>query len=284
MAPSIHIRVLGPADLPFADSLRELAGWNQTRADWQRFLAMAPQGCFLAEWEGKPAGTATTLGYGTDVAWIGMVLVQPELRRLGIGKALLNHCIAWLREQGVRAIKLDATPAGKLVYDALGFRDEWTLARWEHPGLAISAPTDQRIRPWQVGDEELVAELDARAFGVARRELLAALSQQSRGFVWELAPGRVQGFGFIRPGMRAAYLGPIVAESDEAGIALVEALLQPGPGRVFWDIPDANAGAVEWARRQGFAQQRVLTRMVLGENQTPGNPAWQFALAAPEVG
>ena len=77
MTPTVHIRVLGPADVSFADSLRELAGWNQTLADWHRFLAMEPAGCFLAEWEEKPAGTATTLCYGTDVAWIWMVLVQP---------------------------------------------------------------------------------------------------------------------------------------------------------------------------------------------------------------
>jgi GNAT superfamily N-acetyltransferase len=53
-----------------------------------------------------PAGTATTIGYGTDLAWIGMVLVHPDHRRHGVGRALLAHCIAFLRERRIRSIKL----------------------------------------------------------------------------------------------------------------------------------------------------------------------------------
>ena len=286
MSQPLHLRTLRADDLPFADALRALVGWNQTRADWQRFLTMEPAGCFLAEWDGVPVGTATTLRYASEVAWIGMVLVHPEYRRRGLGQALLNHGIAWLHEHGVRCIKLDATPAGKPVYDGLGFKSEWTLARWEHSGPHVTKPTEARLRPWQAADAELTAPLDVAAFGVARDRLAEALARQSRhALALETAPGRLAGYGFIRPGARAAYLGPVVATSDEAGLQLVEALLATGVGeRVFWDIPDANPAAVAWARQHGFTQQRGLTRMVLGENTAPGNPQQQFALAGPEVG
>jgi GNAT superfamily N-acetyltransferase len=282
----LHLRALRPEDLPFADSLRAIAGWNQTLGDWRRFLQMEPEGCILAEWNGSAAGTATTLRYATDVAWIGMVLVHPEQRRRGIGRALLNHCSAWLRERGVRCVKLDATPAGKQVYDGLGFKSEWTLARWEHTGLHVAMPTDMRLRPWQASDLRFIASLDATAFGVSREKLVDALASQSRvAFVWESAARRLAGYGFIRPGSRANYLGPIVAASDEVGLQLVQALLAHIPGeQVFWDIPDANTAAVEWARQHGCLQQRVLTRMYLGENTARGNPRQQFALAGPEVG
>ncbi len=275
-----------PGDLPFADSLRALAGWNQTLHDWRRFLEMSPEGCVLAEWNGSAAGTATTLCYGPELAWIGMVLVHPEMRRRGIGRALLNHCIALLRGHGVRCIKLDATPAGRQVYDALGFQSEWTLARWQHPGPRVTLPAHARLRPWQAADFPLVASLDATAFGVSREKLVTALAAQSRGvFLPEAAPGSMAGYGFIRPGSRASYLGPVVASSDEAGIQIVQALLAHTTGEpVFWDIPDANTAAVAWARQHGFIQQRTLTRMYLGENTTPGDPRQQFALAGPEVG
>ena len=129
MSSPLRFRVLGRDDLPFADSLRALAGWNQTLGDWERFLVTEPTGCFLAEWNGTPAGTATTMVYGPELAWIGMVLVHPDFRRRGIGQGLLRHCINSLRERGVRCIKLDATPLGRTVYEGLGFRDEWTLKR-----------------------------------------------------------------------------------------------------------------------------------------------------------
>ena len=55
--PPLRLRLMTRGDLPFADSVRFLAGWNQTPADWERFLATEPDGCFLAEWNGAPAGT-----------------------------------------------------------------------------------------------------------------------------------------------------------------------------------------------------------------------------------
>jgi ribosomal protein S18 acetylase RimI-like enzyme len=282
----LHLRMLRPEDLSFADSLRAIVGWNQTLADWRRFLGMEPEGCFLAEWNGSPVGTATTLCYGSEAAWIGMVLVHPAHRRRGIGRALLNHCIALLQERRVRCIKLDATPAGKPIYDGLGFQSEWTLARWEHTGPQVPKPDDARLRPWQASDLRSIASLDATAFGVSREKLAAALASQSRlALVLETAQGRVGGYGFIRPGSRATYLGPIVAESDEIGLQLVQALLANASGeKVFWDIPDPNTAAVGRARQHGFTQQRMLTRMYLGENLAPGNPQQQFALAGPEVG
>jgi ribosomal protein S18 acetylase RimI-like enzyme len=282
----LHLRALRSEDLPFADSLCAIVDWNQTLDDWRRFLEMEPEGCVLAEWNGSPVGTTTTLRYGSEVAWIGMVLVHPEHRRRGIGRALLNYCIAFLQERRVRCIKLDATPAGKQVYDGLGFKSEWTLVRWEHAGLQVAKPADARLRPWRASDLRFIASLDAAAFGVSREKLAEALASQSRlALVLETAPSRVGGCGFMRPGSRATYLGPIVAASDQVGLQLVRALLANTTGeRVFWDIFDANTAAVDWARQHGFIQQRMLTRMYLGENTASGNPRQQFALAGPEVG
>ena len=281
------MRTLTAADLDFADSVRALAGWNQTRADWERFLAMEPDGCFLAEWNGTPAGTATTTIYGPELAWIGMVLVHPDLRRRGIGRALLKHCIAYLHGRGVRGLKLDATPAGKEVYDRLGFRDEWTLKRWAgRPAAATPAAPQPGLRPWRATDVARVESLDATAFGASRRVLLGALAQTSTvALVKESAAGDIAGFGFARTGSQALYLGPVVADSAQAGLGLVEALISRHPGQlIFWDISDPNEAAVECARQRGFTVQRPLIRMFLGENTAPGNARWQFGIAGPEVG
>lgn len=307
MSSSLAFRALRREDLPFADSLRALAGWNQTLGDWERFLAAEPTGCFLAEWNGTPAGTATTIVYGPELAWIGMVLVHPEFRRRGIGQALLRHCIDSLRARGVRCIKLDATPLGRTVYEGLGFRDEWTLRRWTRAGALPQAacrepgradlqvgldalqrvPTGLRVlRAWCASDEQSLRPLDASAFGVSRHRLLAALVPQScSSVVLESEPGRPTGFGFLRSGSHAVYLGPVVAASADDGLRVVETLIARSDGQaIFWDVPDDNTAAVAWAEQHGFAVQRPLTRMFLGENIAPGDPRQQFALAGPEVG
>ena len=287
MNSPLRLRLLTRAKLPFADSVRALAGWNQTMDDWERFLTAEPDGCFLAEWNGTSAGTATTMVYGPELAWIGMELVHPDFRRRGIGRALLERCMEYLRERGVRCIKLDATPLGKKVYAGLGFKDEWTLTRWEcarlHP---CRAAVDPRIRNWRASDQRNIAALDSEAFGIPRDRVVRALAQQSRSaLVLEATSGRIAGYGLLRAGSQALYLGPVVATSADAGTPLVSALLAQDAGQtILWDIPDLNAAATTWAKEHGFSAQRSLTRMYFGENAAPGDPRKQFALAGPELG
>ncbi len=128
---ALHIRQMTVADIPFGMEMKTAAGWNQVESDWRAFLSYNPDGCFIAECDGQRAGTTTTTIHDGKVAWIGMVLVHPKFRQRGIGKALLQHAIAWLQQRGVPCIKLDATPAGKKVYVPLGFRDEYELERVE---------------------------------------------------------------------------------------------------------------------------------------------------------
>jgi GNAT superfamily N-acetyltransferase len=287
MSAALRLRLLQADDLAFADSLRALAGWNQTLRDWNRFLALEPEGCFLAEWNGAPAGTATTTVYGPQLAWIGMVLVHPDHRRRGIGRALLEWCIGHVRERGVRCVKLDATPAGKKVYDGLGFKDEWTLTRWqrtEAPLRSIAPATG--MKDWREVNPLEIERLDAMAFGVSRRELVRKLAEASRrALVLKSEEGQVAATGLSREGADALYLGPVAGASAHAGLLMVEQLLNSSGGsKVIWDIPDDNTAAVAWAKQHGFIEQRTLTRMYLGENSAPGDPRMQFAIAGPELG
>jgi ribosomal protein S18 acetylase RimI-like enzyme len=285
MSSSLHLRLLTEADLPLADRMRALAGWNQTLADWKRFLTDEPEGCFLAEWHRVPAGTATTICYSPALAWIGMVLVHPDYRRRGIGRALLERCIEHLRERRVRCIKLDATPAGRPLYDGLGFKEEWTLTRWERAATSKLA-LESRSGISSVDDTDGIDLLDATAFGVSRKRLISALVKQCLcALLSELQPGRIDGYGILRDGSAALYLGPVVAGSADTGTRLADALLARTAGRkVFWDIPDQNSAAVRLAETRGFTKQRPLTRLYLGENTTPGDPQRQLAIAGPELG
>ena len=83
-------------DIPAGMRLKEIAGWNQTRGDWERFLLASPQGCFVAEFDGEVAGTVATITYEGRFAWIGMVLVDPAGRSQGIGTKLLEKAIEHL--------------------------------------------------------------------------------------------------------------------------------------------------------------------------------------------
>src|SRR5262249_21010481 len=125
----IRIRRMTAADIPLGMRLKEQAGWNQTEADWRRFLTLEHKGCFVAEYKGEPVGTTTTCIFG-KVAWIAMVLVDERVRGRGIGKALMEHALAYLDSTGVPSIRLDATPLGRPLYEKLGFRAQYELVRF----------------------------------------------------------------------------------------------------------------------------------------------------------
>jgi hypothetical protein len=54
--------------------------------------------------------------------------------------------------------------------------------------------------------------------------------------------------------------------------------------RVFVDVVAPNASANAIMKSHGFAVQRTLTRMYLGENANPGEPQLVFGISSPEKG
>ncbi len=285
----LTIRVMRTEDVAFADSIRALAGWNQTLADWQRFLTCEPGGCFVAEIDGAPAGTATCTCYGTELGWIGMLLVHPDRRRRGIGSALMRHCLAYLENRGVACIKLDATPLGQPLYEQLGFVPELSLTRWEaQPLRAVTVPARDGTALCSTADWEEVLALDERAFGWPRREMLSAVARQCcQVIVCRAAPGSGFGYGMLRKGSRAYYLGPVAADEFTMASHIVLRLLShvpPEKEAVFWDVLDQNEPATALAQSLGFTPQRHLVRMFRGRHPRKGDPHRQFAIVDPATG
>ena len=126
--------------------LKQSAGWNQTEQDWANVLALEPEGCWVYEAEGQVAGSTTAVCYGQDLAWIGMVLVSPEFRGRGYGRALMEHALQFLERRRVRVVRLDATDMGRPLYEKLGFREECAIERWAAAAVATDAGSQHPLR------------------------------------------------------------------------------------------------------------------------------------------
>lgn len=282
-----NIRPLLSSDIPFAMSLVSQAGWNQLPGDWERLLQAAPQGCFLATVDDQPVATVTTTSFGKELAWIGMMLVDPAFRRQGLATQLLQYCIRYLHDQGIACIKLDATPAGRLVYERIGFVDEWSFQRWERPAAELGSSQQSGDRVNSPGSERATSrialsdfeQLDRDAFGADRRQLLELFARDS------LTAFREDGYGMLREGRLANYLGPIVAKQPASGQAIAAELAGSScDSRMFWDIPGKNTHATELAQRLGFQPVRELIRMRLGPALQLPHPEYVFALSDPATG
>lgn len=266
--------------------LKNLAGWNQTPKDWAGYLEYAPEGCYVAEVRGRPAGTATSIQYGERFGWIGMVLVHPDLRRFGIGTKLLRHAIEQLQRRGVACVKLDATPMGRAVYVPLGFKDEYEVSRYEGSAPAEVEATSAAVQFMTERDLPDVARFDAPIFGAERGAVLRSMSQRNPEFCFVLrgADG-IRGYLIARSGLNAVQLGPWLARDLAGADELLRAFLRRVPGRrVFVDVPHPNAAGIALVERIGFTVQRGYSRMHLGENRYPGRPAEVFGTSSPEKG
>ena len=284
-ARGLSIQPLGSADLDGASGLVVEAGWNQVRADWQLFADLGAAFAVKGD-RGDVVATAATLPFD-PFGWISMVLVRQSHRRQGLATALLEHCIAHLRNRSLVPV-LDATPAGRSVYQPLGFRDCWAISRWRRAASSASSPTytaDAVVRPFREHDWPAVLVLDASAFGADRRGVLQRLYARSQGFACVAEQhGRITGFLLGRDGRQATQVGPVVATEPAVAAALLGDALPRISGPVIVDALDVHAGLRDLLLASGFSVERGYTRMALAEGASFGDAGSMFAIAGPELG
>lgn len=280
---TVKVRRMTEADIDFGMELKNTAGWNQVPADWDRLIALEPEGCFVATINGQSVGTATTTSYEDKFGWVAMVLVHPDHRRKGIGTTLLDACIDYLQDR-VATIKLDATPMGKKLYDTLGFVDEYMMERWMGRGLA---PTEIKgVTPVTEAEIDALCEFDLPVFGADRSRLLQRfLSERTTVSACMMDGRQMLGYGIARPGYNSWQIGPVVAGNQSVAEKLLRALLGSFPSEpVFADLLMPNPHILDLVRSLGLEKQRYLIRMYKGPNLHPGHPEYVYAAAGPEKG
>ena len=125
---AVHEHELDEQHLAGALVLSRAANWNQNEADWRMMLRLG-RGFGLSAADGSLVASIVVLPYGDEFAWMSMVLVSPEHRRLGYASRMLRRALAYLQSRGLTAV-LDATPAGHEVYAQEGLRDTWSFQRY----------------------------------------------------------------------------------------------------------------------------------------------------------
>lgn len=260
---SLSMRVLTAVDVPLGMRLCGQAGWNQTDADWRRFLGLEPDGCFVGICDSRAVATLTTCIFDS-CAWIGMMLVDSQMRGRGVGRAMMEHALAHLAARGVASVRLDATPLGQPLYEKLGFAAQFWLDRY-----ALAAPTAPPQHPdVEPVSAQLLADvlsLDRRATATDRRRLVELLlAEQPEHSRLLRREGTVVGYITARRGASAWQIGPCIAQGEAGSVLLDDALARLAGEPVFVDIPEAQAQARRWAARHGLAPQRRLLRMCRG--------------------
>lgn len=273
-------------DIPYGMKLKSLAGWNQVEDDW-RMLLDAGGDNFVASLDGNDAGMVVSVPYQYHFTWIAMVLVDPDARRKGVGKSLMNKSIELALSKG--PVRLDATPEGFELYRTLGFQSEYELVRYikssEVTPVKQNRPASEAIalRSDELGS---IARLDAPIFGADRSSILQDMYKRNPDYAFSRKEnGVIKAYCMGRSGSQFEHIGPIIADRTSFAADLLAAVMDPMASKnAVIDIPADKKNWIKVLEEHGFTRQRTFTRMCLGKLQHPGTMENQFAIAGPEIG
>ena len=117
------------------------------------------------ERDGAILGTSAYIRYDS-LAWVAMMLVDPEERRVGLGSRLLEAALEALRD--APCVGLDATPAGSAaVSRSIGFVDNSELVRMKGSSMR-SFQNAGTCSCMQATDLAEVCQRDREVFGADR--------------------------------------------------------------------------------------------------------------------
>jgi ribosomal protein S18 acetylase RimI-like enzyme len=159
-AELIHLSYVGHVDSGINDQYRSIHGAQRFLHNIVRF-----PGCGIFDPESSWVLRNTRSGNTRSADLLAMVLcsrvrqdsahvtqlcVSPSLRGLGLGPALLRHCILGLEATGVRSLSLTVTESNdgaRRLYEQYGFR---TAHRFDAMVWDQSQPTHQRARESEI--------------------------------------------------------------------------------------------------------------------------------------
>jgi GNAT superfamily N-acetyltransferase len=243
-------------------------GWLCNRWELEFLLRSFPVGCFVVRHGDLPVGFVTAITYGNS-GWIGNLLVRNDLRGRGLGMGLMSRAAAALDRAGTRTIWLTASPAGRPLYEGLGFRAIDGIKRWTGTG-AEGATAAGRSIPLAG-----MIDLDCSGWGDDRRLLLAAVAGRGEAY------GEPDGFIALQRWPKGIQLGPWNCRDRDVAAALLDrAMMRAGGGcRLFLDVPLRNLTAAALLADKGFRVSGTTTLMFRGE--VPDyDPGTIFALAS----
>jgi len=283
---NFFVRQMLLSDLKAALDLSMAEGWNQTEKDWHLMFDNQSNICLVAESSQKVIGTATAINYANLATWIGMVLVDKEFRKKGVGRMLVTNIIEKLK--GFRSVKLDATPAGQPLYEKLGFIEERVLYRMTNPSFQSAGKEKFDLAPEPVYQNDLdeIIKFDRSIFGADRTYLLKTILHNNPGKAFLVKQnGKVTGYIMGRIGIKANYIGPVFAfNTTDAEALIFKALESLNNQPVTLDVQEDKSELVKWLELIGFVRQRQFVRMYLKYNPYPGQVENQYLIIGPEYG
>ena len=254
----VSVRPFQTADIPSAHALSRSVNWPHRLGDWW-FMATPGSG-FVAEAEGRLAGTALWWPYGADHASLGMVIVPQKMQGQGIGSMLMERVI---ESTGTRTLRLNSTEEGRRLYERFGFETVGRILQYQGEREKAADQKTRELRRLEKDDLMEIYRIDRTVLGYDREALLRRLSLTGEGLIHE-SKGEIKGYGFIRPFGRGELVGPVLAASDQVALGICRALVSAATGFVRVDLSAGDSDLAGSLTEHGLAKHGEVVSMVRG--------------------
>jgi len=282
------IRTWTQADLAYVAESVQREGWGHTWRDVERCWNLEPNGCFIAESDNKPAGHVSSVSYD-KIGWIGLLIVNPEKRGLGIGAALMKAATNYLERNGAKTIKLEAAKKAAPLYRRLGFVDEFDSLRYcGTPEYKAQPGRKGMVSPISENEICEIAEFDAQHFGANRLRVLKSLHNDfSQACFVARENQRIEGYIMARGMLDEIWIGPwVCAEFQVAQFlfsTLFESMRQEAPC-LRLGFPALNVNARKLVEELGLQLVDKSIHMIRGDRKNQGDVTRIYGIGGPEKG
>lgn len=280
----MNIRIFRPEDIDFAAACTAAEGWTgESREVLEGFFRYDPNGCFLAERDGKRLGLCIAVNYGR-AGFIGELVVVPEARGGLIGPRLLDTAVGYLHAKGAEDLYLDAVLGAVPYYTRVGFRPVCRSRRFVGSPPIQAHPS---VRFMNEADMDAVCALDRIAFGMDRSFFLRMRFQLYPRFakIYE-SQDRISGFVMgLETGDKIS-VGPWIADDrcKEPG-ALLRSLASETARPMRIGILESHTRGIRLIESLGGFQEHAFSmRMCMGSGGGLGRSPSAFAVCSPAMG
>jgi ribosomal protein S18 acetylase RimI-like enzyme len=278
----VVFRPMEERDIPFALESATREGWHSSAASFRVHLMHDSDGCFIASYGERPVALMTSTCF-PRTGWVGNLIVDPEMRRQGLGTRFMKYALGHLAARGCATVRLEADPLGEGIYRRLGFVNEFESPRFRREAGGDRPDVDPV--PLLEADIPELRSFDAPYFGEDRGELLRFFLPEVRATYRVPRRGGLAGYLMAQPSLQGLRLGPWVAREPQAAAELLHMVLADFPDEdLVVALPGPNRAGCALLQESGFAATPSSLRMRRGEPIAAGQPATIYGLASGACG
>lgn len=264
---SLNIEKLNYGGLKLLVEWAETEGWNPGPFDAEIFWNADPNAYYGIYMNGELIAGGAIVSYNGEFGFMGLFIVKPEFRDLGIGRKL------WYRRRNMlverlnpgAAIGMDGVVAMQPFYNKGGFDIAFKGERYEKIGMQFKL--SENIEEIRQNDLQAIQNYDEQRFGFARHKFIIP---------WLNIPGNklfkyqenniIKGYVVARKVAVGYKVGPLFAEDRPVAEDLYRACLNAVVGEpLYIDIPTVNGDAIRMIEEHKAKYVFECARMYHGE-------------------